>query len=342
MTAGDGWRPTRRAALVAATLAAAGLPGGARAQGGAAAGAGGTGSWPSRPIRMVVAWPPGGGADIPARLAAGPMQQVLGQPIVVENRAGASGSVGAGVVAGAPPDGYTVLGDTAAISINHLLIPGLPYDAAVALAPVSLVALSPLMLVVRPDHPSRNLAELLDRIRAAPAGSLPFGHSGTGTATQLAPVLLLSRAGLKANGVAYRGGAASVAGLLGGDVEFVFSTLPQAAPLAQEGRLRPLAVSTAARVASLPEVPTVAEQGFPGFDLPDWMGLFVPAGTPAPVVARLSEAAQAALRDPDVVRRLGGIGMVPRGTTAAEFAAFFADQRARLGALIREQGIRAE
>jgi tripartite-type tricarboxylate transporter receptor subunit TctC len=270
------------------------------------------------------------------------MQQRLGQPVVVENRAGASGSVGAGVVAQAAPDGYTVLGDTAAISINHLLVPGLPYDAAVALTPVSLVALSPLLLVVLADHPSRTLPELLARIRAAPPGSLPFGHSGTGTATQLASVLLLSRAGMAANGVAYRGGAASVAGLLGGDVEFVFSTLPQSAPLAQEGRLRPLAVSTAVRVTSLPEVPTVAEQGFPGFDLPDWMGMFVPAGTPAPIVARLSEAAQAALRDPEVVRRLGQIGMVPRGTTAAEFAAFFADQRTRLGALIREQGIKAE
>ncbi len=322
---------TRRAAVAAA----AGLlpPAVARAQGG--------GAWPNRPVRVVVAWPPGGGADIPARLAAGPMQQVLGQPVVIENRAGASGSVAEGLVAQAPPDGHTVLADTAAVSINHLLIPGLPFDAATALVPVSLVALSPLMLVVRADHPARDLPGLFSRLRAAP-GRVSFGHSGTGTLTQLAPVLLLGRAGVSAIHVAYRGGGPSIAGLLAGDVEFVLSTLPQATPLVREGQLRGLAVSLGQRLANLPDVPTVAEQGFPGFDLTDWMGFFVPAGTPPAVVARLGEAAGAAMRDGEAVRRLGQIGMLPRGSAPAEFAAFFADQRARFGALVREQGIRAE
>jgi tripartite-type tricarboxylate transporter receptor subunit TctC len=324
---------TRRAVMAAAT---AGFlpPAVARGQGGG-------GAWPNRPVRVVVAWPPGGGADIPARLAAGPMQQVLGQPVVIENRAGASGSVAEGLVAQAPPDGYTVLADTAAISINHLLVPGLPFDAATALVPVSLVALSPLMLVVRADHPARDLAGLLARLRAAP-GRISFGHSGTGTLTQLVPVLLLSRAGVSANHVAYRGGGPSVAGLLAGDVEFVFSTLPQATPLVREGQLRGLAVSLGERLANLPEVPTVAEQGFPGFDLYDWLGFFVPAGTPPAIVARLGEAAGAAMRDGEVIRRIGTIGMLPRGSTPAEFAAFFADQRARLGALIREHNIKVE
>jgi tripartite-type tricarboxylate transporter receptor subunit TctC len=217
----------------------------------------------------------------------------------------------------------------------------LPYDAATALAPVSLVALSPLMLVVRADHPARDLPGLLARLRAAP-GRVSFGHSGVGTLTHLAPVLLLSRAGTAANHVAYRGGGPSVAGLMAGDVEFVFSTLPQATPLVREGQLRGLAVSLGQRLANLPEVPTVAEQGFPGFNLSDWLGFFVPAGTPPAVVARLGEAAGTAMRDPEVVRRIGQIGMLPRGSTPAEFVAFFADQRARLGALIREQGIRAE
>ena len=323
---------TRRAAMVAA--AALLSPDLARSQGVA-------GAWPNRPIRVVVAWPPGGGADIPARLAAGPMGQTLGQTVVVENRAGASGSVAEGVVSQAPPDGYTVLADTAGISVNHLLIPGLPFDPGKTLVPVSLTALSPLMLVVRADHPARDLPALIGRMKAAP-GRISFGHSGVGTLTHFAPVELLSRAGVTANHVAYRGGGPSVAGLLAGDVEFVFSTLPQATPLVREGQLRGLAVSLDRRLASLPEVPTVAEQGFPGFDMTDWMGFFVPAGTPPAVVSRLGDAAGAAMRDPEVVRRLGQIGMLPRGSTPAEFAAFFADQRARLGALVREQGIKAE
>lgn len=301
----------------------------------------GAASWPSRPVRVVVSWPPGGGADIPMRLAAPAMQQVLGQPVVLENRAGASGSVGAGVVAQAAPDGYTALADTAAGAVNHLLIPGLPYDFATALAPVCQMVKSPLLCVVRADHPAQDLPGLLARLRERP-GQIPFASSGTGTATHLAPALLLRRAGVTANHISYRGGAASIAGILGGDAEFVFSTLPQATPLVLEGRLRGLAVATIDRIGSLPQVLTVAEQGFPGFDVFDWLGFYVPIGTPAPVIARLQEAAAAGMRDPLAVRRLGEIGMIPVGNATAEFQAFFTDQRERMGALIKAEGIRVE
>jgi tripartite-type tricarboxylate transporter receptor subunit TctC len=319
--------PIPRRPLLAAALA---LPHLARAE-----------AWPTRPVRIVISWPPGGGADIPMRLAAPAMQQVLGQPVVLENRAGASGSVGAGVVAQAVPDGYTALADTAAGAVNNLLIPGLPYDFAAALVPVSQMVKSPLIGVVRPDHPARDLQGLLARLRAKP-GQIPFASSGTGTATHLAPAMLLRQAGVSANHVSYRGGAASVAGILAGDAEFVFSTLPQAAPLVMEGRLRGIAVTTIERLANLPGVPTVAEQGFPGFDVYDWLGFYAPRGTPEPAINRLAEAAAAGMRDPVAVKRLGEIGMIPVGSMPAEFAAFFAGQRQRMGDLIRAEGIRVE
>jgi tripartite-type tricarboxylate transporter receptor subunit TctC len=297
--------------------------------------------WPQRPVRVVVSWPPGGGADIPMRLAAPAMSRVLGQPVVLENRAGASGSVGAGVVAQAAPDGYTTLADTAAGAWNHLLIPGLPYDFATALAPVSQMVKSPLVCVVRADHPAADLPALIERMRAAP-GQIPYASSGTGTATHLAPALLLRRAGVTANHVSYRGGAAAIAGILAGDAEFDFSTLPQATPLVKEGRLRALAVSTLERIGSLPEVPTVAEQGFAGFDIYDWLGFYVPTGTPAPIIARLQEAAAAGMRDPNAVARLAEIGMLPVGNSTAEFRAFWTEQREKMGALIKAEGIRGE
>ncbi|TCZ57937.1 Bug family tripartite tricarboxylate transporter substrate binding protein [Roseicella aquatilis] len=317
-----------RRPLLATALAAPGL---ARAEA----------AWPSRPVRVVISWPPGGGADIPMRLAAPAMQQVLGQPLVLENRAGASGSVGAGVVAAAAADGYTTLADTAGGAVNHLLIPGLPYDFARALTPISQMVRSPLLCVVRADHPARDLQGLLARLRERP-GQVPYASSGVGTATHLAPALLLRRAGVSANHVPYRGGAASIAGILAGDAEFVFSTLPSATPLVLEGRLRGLAASIATRLPVLPEVPTVAEQGFAGFDVADWLGFYAPTGTPAPVIARLAEAARAGMRDPVAVQRLGEIGMVPVGSAPAEFAAFFQDQRARMGALILAEGIKVE
>jgi tripartite-type tricarboxylate transporter receptor subunit TctC len=275
------------------------------------------------------------------RLAAPAMQQALGQPLILENRVGASGSVGAGVVAQAAPDGYTTLADTAGGAVNHLLIPGLPYDFARALTPVSQMVRSPLVCVVRADHPARDLAGLLARLRAAP-GQIPYASSGVGTATHLAPALLLRRAGLSANHVPYRGGAASIAGILGGDAEFVFSTLPSATPLVLEGRLRGLAVSIADRLPNLPGVPTVQEQGWPDFDVADWLGFYVPAGTPAPIVARLGEAARAGMRDPVAVQRLAEIGMIPVGSTPAEFQAFWTDQRGRMGAVIQAEGIKVE
>ena len=306
--------------------------------------------WPRGPNREL-AQPARSASSSPGRPAAAPisrcgwprpaMQQVLGQPVVLENRAGASGSVGAGVVAQAAPDGYTTLADTAGGSVNHLLIPGLPYDFAKQLTPISQMVRSPLVCVVRADHPSRDLPALIERLRAAP-GQIPYASSGVGTATHLAPALLLRRAGVSANHVSYRGGAASIAGILAGDagIRLLHPALGDAAdpggPAARPGRQHRPSPAQPARH------PDRAGTGLPDFDVADWLGFYAPTGTPAPIIARLAEAAQAGMRDPNAVKRLGEIGMIPVGSSPAEFTAFFNDQRARMGALILAEGIKVE
>lgn len=298
-------------------------------------------AWPDKPIRLVVAWPPGGGADTPARLVAPHMSRVLGQPIVIENRGGASGAIGTGVVAQAAPDGYTLLADTSSFVTNSLTVPGLGYDTEKAFAPVCKVVDSPLLLVVRPDYPARTLAELLERIKAE-GGRLPYASSGNGAGTNLATVVLLQRAGLAATHVVYRGGAQSVLGVLGGETVFTFSTLPQATPLVREGRLRALAVGTAQRLEALPEVPTVAEQGWPGYAWSEMLGFHLPVGSPAEAVQRLAAATQDALRQPEVLARLGQIGMIPAFLGPAEFAAEMAQHRATIRGLLANGSLKPE
>jgi tripartite-type tricarboxylate transporter receptor subunit TctC len=298
-------------------------------------------AWPSRPVRIVVAWTPGGGVDVPIRLLLPKMQEVLGQPVVVENRGGASGSIGAAAVAQAAPDGYAVLADAAAHASNSSLMHSLPFDYATAFAPVTQISVLPHLLVVRPDHPARSLADLIAMARARP-GELTYSSSGIAAGPHLASALLLRQAGVTATHVPYRGSAAAMADVLAGNVGFTFSTIPQASPLVREGRLRALAVSTAARLPALPDVPTVAEQGFPGFELNEWVALWVPAGTPAAIIARLHEAAAAALAEPAVRARYAEIGIIPVGSSPAELGAFEAEQRTRLTELIRAENIRLE
>ena len=328
--------PTRRRALLAAALAA---PGMARAQlsGAPAIGA----RWPDHPIRMIVAWPPGGGADTPARLAAPTMQRVLGQPLVIENRGGASGAIGQGVAAQAPADGYTVLADTSGIITNSLLVPNLGFDSEKVFTPVCKLVDSPLILVVRADSPLRSLADLLEQMRRED-GKLPFASSGAGGGTYISVITLMQRAGVTATHVAYRGGAQSILGLVGGDAVFTFSTLPQAVPLVREGRLRALAVSTPQRLANLPEVPTVAEQGFPGYSYAEFLGFHVPAGTPPEPINRIWEAAAEAMQQPEVLARLGQIGMLPAPLGPREFQHFIAEHRAFLRARIADGSLKRE
>lgn len=318
----------RRRMILAAPLAAA-LPRPLLAQ-----------AWPTRPIRMLVAWTPGGGVDVPVRLLLPKMQEVLGQPLVAENRGGASGSIGAAFVAQQPADGYTVLADAAAhVSNDSLMRLGFTY--ATAFAPVTQVSVLPHLLVVKPESPIRTLADLIAAARARP-GQLTYASSGIAAGPHLASALLLRQAGVTATHVPYRGSAAAMADVLAGNVDFTFSTIPQASPLVREGRLRALAISTRERVPALPNVATVAEQGFPGFELNEWVALWVPAGTPQPIIHRLYEAAAAALAEPAVRQRYADIGILPVGSTPAQLATFAAEQRTRLTELIRAENIRLE
>lgn len=293
---------------------------------------------PSRPVRMIAPYAPGGGADITARLLAPPMSRALGQPVIVENRPGAGGSIGAAEVARAAPDGHTVMLDALAHVSNPAVLPNLPFDYATAFAPISQVTLLPQILIVPRNSLHRDLAALLAAAKAKP-GQLAYGSSGNATAAHLASVALLRRAGVEMVHIPYRGGGQALQDLMAGQVEFVFATVSSSAALARDGQVRALGVSTAQRLAALPQVPTIAEQGFPSYELNEWNGFYAPAGTPAPALAALQAALLAALRDPMVAERLEAMGALAIGSDPTAFALFLRQQRESMATLIREAGV---
>lgn len=296
---------------------------------------------PSRPIRLIAPYPPGGGVDTTSRLLGTPMGAFLGQPVVVENRGGAGGSIGAAELARSAPDGHTIMVDAMAHTVNPHLIRNLSFDYATAFAPISQVVVLPQILAVNPQNcPAKTVQDFLAWARPR-AGSLSYGSSGNATAAHLAAALFLNRAQLDLTHVPYRGGTPALQDLLGGNIAFVFGTVSSTLQLVRDGRLVALGVSTAQRIAPLPEVPTIAEQGFEGFELNEWNGMYAPAGTPAPVVARLHEAAKHALADATVRQRLDALGALPLGTEPAAFARYVADQRALMGRIVREARIEA-
>jgi len=321
-------RPTRRAVLLAPAILA--TPALAQPV------------WaPTRPIRMVVPYAPGGGADTTARLLSRPMGQTLGQPVVVENRAGAAGTIGAGEVARSAPDGHTILLDAAAHTANPSLLRNLPFDYATAFTPVSQVTVLPMLLLMRHDRAPVDLAAFVAAARAARPG-WTYGSAGNGTATHLACANLARLAGFEATHVVYRGGGPMLQDLLSGSIDFAFAVASISMPLLQDRRVRALAVSSARRLSSLADLPTVAESGFPDFDIAEWNGIYLPAGAPPPMVARFHEAALAALQDAQVRERLPALGADTVGSDPAAFSRFLREDRERLASLIRSAGIVAE
>ncbi|WP_454691603.1 tripartite tricarboxylate transporter substrate binding protein [Achromobacter aloeverae] len=279
----------------------------------------------------------GGTADNTGRILAQKLTLTLGQSVIVENKGGASGVIGADYVAKAAPDGYTVMLDASAFGVNGALHE-LPYDPLKDFTPVSLVATTPMLLVVKEGSPIRTLADLVAAAKASP-GRMTFSSAGTGTATHLGFELFDEKAGIQLVHVPYKGGAPALTDVMGGHIDASFGLAATALPYIKGGKLRALAGTARARMAELPDVPTLAESGFPGLEILEWNGVFVPAKTPPDIVGKLSEAVRNAVADAAVAQRLRGTGMDPVGNSPAEFAAFVRHESEQWQALVKARGI---
>ena len=276
--------------------------------------------YPVRPIRIVVPFPPGGSTDVLMRIVSPRLSKALGQPVVVENRSGASATVGADFVAKAAPDGYTLLVGTLHHTIAQAVFPKLPYRLDVDLASIGTLAMVPNIVVVNSEVPARTIQELVALSKAEP-DRYNYGSAGPGTAHHLIGEVFKLETGARLTHIPYRGSAPAVADLLGGQVSVMFDTVPSAMPHIRSGRTRALAVTTARRSTAFPEVPTLAETVIPGFDIGTWYGLMAPAGTPAPVIARLNAEIVRLVSDPAVRKQLEANGIEPLAGTPAEMDA---------------------
>ena len=314
-------------ALVLALAAA-----GALAQGPAA-------GWPARPVTMVVPFPPGGGTDTGARIVAEQLSRKWGQPVVIDNKGGAAGQIGADVVAKAKPDGYTILmGNIGTQAINPSLYPKLPYDPDKAFAPIGLVADLPLAMMVNPNVPAKNVKEFIALAKAQP-GKLTYSSSGAGGGPHLAAEMFKDATGAFILHVPYRGGGPAIADLLAGHVQLSFMTVLEASGHVKAGKLRALAVTSDKRVPALADVPTLAEAALPGFNSISWIGLLAPAGTPREIVEKISADVREVVARDDVKDRLVQLGAVPNATTPAQFGALIDNDRKRYAQIIRERKI---
>jgi tripartite-type tricarboxylate transporter receptor subunit TctC len=276
-------------------------------------------NWPQRPVKIIVPFAPGGNTDGNARLIAQPLSIAFKEQFVVENRPGANGVIAAEYVARAAPDGYTLF---MASSPQIAIFPSLtkvPYDPVKDFAPISNIATSPFVLTVHKSMPAKSLKEFVDYVKARP-GQLPYGSAGTGSLTHLSGALFLARAGLEMNHVVYKGGGPAMADLIAGQIPMYFANISEAAPHAEVGEIRLLGVSSLERWKRLPNVPTVAESGYPGFQTVTWNGLMAPAQTPPAIIARLAEECIRAMRDPALRERFASYGVEPLGTTSEQFA----------------------
>lgn len=296
-------------------------------------------SYPTKPIRLIVPAAPGGGTDFSARLIGAKLTEAWGQSVVIDNRPGASGNIGVELAARAVPDGHTLVMPITSFPVNPSLYATLPFNTEGDFAPIALVASAPLLLVVNPAVPAKSIAELIALAKSRP-GQLNYANSGSGTTAHLAGELFKRMAGVDIVGIAYKGGGPAVVDLIAGNVQIYFSTVPAALQQVKAGNLRALAVTSVTRVAEIPEYPTVAEAGLPGFQVIGWFGLFAPAGTPKTVIQKLNAEIVKTMKAPETRKRLSGHGLIPGGGTPQDLGRFLSGEILRWRKLIQEAGIR--
>ncbi len=323
-------RARGRLALLVVLLAALPLPGLAQ-------------SWPSRPVRVICTSPPGGSVDLFARIVAEEFTRSFGQPFVVENRPGANGNIGVDQVVKGPPDAQMLfVAPAGPFSINASIMDSMPFNPKTDIAPIAMLGVSPLVLVVHPSVPAKNLKELLAWMKAE-NGKVNYASQAVASTGFLAMELLKSLTGVQANHIPYKGSAAAAtADLIAGRVPVSFVNTSTTIPYIKNGQLRAIAVAELKRIAALPDVPTVAESGVPGFEATSWFGLGTRAAVPGEIVSRLSDAAARSVTRPDTVGRLAKIGIEPRPMNPAEFAEFIRDESAKWEGIIRRTGAKAD
>ena len=299
-------------------------------------------AYPTKPVKLVVPFPPGGSLDITGRLLAQKLTEVWGQPVVVENKPGAGGNIGADLVAKSPSDGYTILlGALSTHAVNPNLYAKMPYDAVKDFAPITLIAITPNVLVVNAASPVNNVREFIAYAKANP-GKLAFGSGSNGSAGHLAGELFKVETGSDAVHVPFKGGAPATQALLAGDTQFMFDNLANAMAQVKAGKLKALAVTTAQRSPLVPELPTMAEAGLPGFDISTWYGLFAPAGTPPAVVAKWNADVAKILNSPDVRARLVADGAEPSPNTPEQFAQMIARELSKYARIVKASGAKVD
>ena len=298
-------------------------------------------AYPVKPIRLVVGFSPGGSADVTARLVASRLAQPLGQPVVVENRPGAAGAIANERVATSPPDGYTLLAMGSSATVLPSLRSKLPYNVERDLAPISTVALTPFVLVVHPSVPARNPKELIALARAQ-SGKLNYGSVGLGSPPFIMAELFKQMANVSIVHVPFKGGAENVTATAAGQIDMCFASIPSMLPLFEGRRVRALAVTMAKRALAMPDLPTLAESGLPGYDRSSWQGMLAPAGVPAEIIARLHAAVVAVVNGPELKEAFRREGLEPYTLTPQAFAAHISEETARNAKLLKQIGLKAE
>ena len=299
-------------------------------------------AWPSKPIRYIVPFAAGGTTDILARMVGAKLSEALGQPVVVENRAGAAGALGVEMLAKSPPDGYTIGGGTVSShGINVTLYPKLPYDPLKDFAPITMLATLPNMLVVHPSLGVNNVAELIALLKANP-NKYSFGSAGNGTSQHMSGEMFKTMTGTSMQHIPYKGSGPMIPDLLAGTISMSFENITTAYPPVKQGRLKALAVTTKKRSFVAPDVPTMAETGLAGYDITSWQALFAPAGTPKEIIARLHAETVKALKAPDVAKRLEDLGLDAGGMTPDELGALIRSDIPRLGKVVRDSGAKID